>query len=72
MDEIHWILLSKYLAYECSEDELKFLEHWLIDPENQKVLDQMKLVYQSSMLNDIDADNSLKKLTQRIKDEKLL
>jgi len=72
MDEMHWILLSKYLTGECSVHELDLLKDWLIDQENQKLLNEMMLVYQSSMLNDIGVHDSFKNLTRRLEEEKLL
>lgn len=70
---IDWDMLAKYLAGECDEYELKKVETWLLESDdNANLLTELKVIFPSSLLSGSRETNSLQKVVQRLKDEGLM
>ncbi len=72
MKDAHWELLAKYLANECSAEERKIAKEIINAERNTEIIRQASAIYESSILNDLNSEDSFLRLTRRLKNEKLL
>lgn len=72
MTDKAWELMAKYLAGECDEAEMRSLRAWSQHDNNLELLNRMNAIFSASPLNDKSLENSLRDLTERIRDDELL
>ena len=69
-NEEHWIIISKYLtAEELTDDETKTFTKLFREKNNGELMDSLIKIFNSSPLSGLDAENSLIRLTKRIKND---
>ena len=67
-----WIRLGKYLSDECDQNDIAILNEWIKNQENINCLSDLTKIYEASLLNELDPQDSFKKLTRRLKNDQLL
>lgn len=68
----HWILIGKYLANECSPEERMVVRKLICSDEGEELIEKLSMIYETSVLNEINMSSSFQKLTNRLKDDNLL